>query len=85
MFNANMNPDARVPRNALCVWQSNETIARLTGRELTVSLRRCLPSAKTNAVHPKDWPSMSAGVVRYIAEFEKLTPSQQAMVESWQS
>lgn len=54
-MNANMNPDARIPRNAIRMWQSNETIATLSGRALTVSLWQCLPAEKTNAVHPKDW------------------------------
>jgi hypothetical protein len=64
MNNANMNPGARIPRNALCVWQSDKTIAELSGEQLTKSLRDavCDHILKTkfeavcNAVHPKDWP-----------------------------
>jgi hypothetical protein len=64
-MNANMNPGARIPRNALCVWQSDKTIASLSGAELTTSLRNAVWNhiletefeAVCNAVHPKDWPS----------------------------
>lgn len=56
-MNANMTPGARIPRNAIRVWQSNETIAKLSGPELTKSLRTCLPSGRLDHVHPKDWPA----------------------------
>lgn len=42
-MNANMSPNARVPRNAICIWQSNKTVAALAGAELSTSLRRCFP------------------------------------------
>lgn len=61
-MNANNNPGARVPRNALRVWMSNSTVERWTrpgarfGADLlTCSLRTCLP-ADSNAIHPADWP-----------------------------
>lgn len=66
-MNANMNPGARIPRNAICIWQSDETIARLSGSELSTSLRLCFPNGDrfrpgfrgldSKLVHPKDWPS----------------------------
>ncbi len=59
LMNANNNPGARIPRNAIRVWQSDETIARLSGAQLTASLRACLPPGRNavhTVVHPKDWP-----------------------------
>jgi hypothetical protein len=64
MNNANMNLGARIPRNALRIWQSNETIATLYEPALTQSLRDAVcdhllkteSEAVCNAVHPIDWP-----------------------------
>jgi hypothetical protein len=63
-MNANMNPGARIPRNALQCWQSDKTIASLSGEALTKSLRdavldhmlRHSVEAESNLVHPADWP-----------------------------
>jgi hypothetical protein len=62
-MNANMNPGARIPRNAVRAWQSIQTIDSLPGSELTKSLRLAVLDhllwtaldAECNAVHPKDW------------------------------
>lgn len=77
-MNANMNPGARIPRNAIRVWQSDETIARLSGAELTKSLRDAVMDhilrthfeAECNLVHPKDWPSMTPRETAQMARFD---------------
>lgn len=66
-MNANNNPGARVPRNAVRLWQSNATIARFSGETLTLSIRMHVPTA-TYAMHPADWPQDRTQQIRLHAE-----------------
>ncbi len=56
MRNANNELGARIPRNALRVWHSNELYLRNNSPALTASLRLNIPGSP-NLVHPADWPS----------------------------
>ena len=66
MGNANQLPGVRIPRNAIRVWQSNESQSTLSGVQLTASLRLALP-ASPSVVHPLDWPSPAVGWPRFKA------------------
>lgn len=68
MGNANHSPGVRIPRNALRVWQSNETQSTLSGVQLTNSLRLALPSSP-NVVHPLDWPAPAPA--RWVSDSER--------------